>query len=218
MEKSNKKAQIGLGLVRTVFLALLVLAVIGIAMILTVTTLRDVTDDIDRRTSTVTNISTITTLNDTVGTNITGTANLRNCLLTIDTMSVPEAFNGSCAFQVNAANFTVTDCSIEFDTDLDGVSAVCYNNTVVNVTGTFSNSGQEITDVSQNISEGVVEFFDDVPTIFAILVVVVIILAIGIIILVVNRFGGAGGGGGSSFAGGNAVTTGRKEDSTVMGV
>ncbi len=60
----------------------------------------------------------------------------------------------------------------------------------------FTAGSQEEADVNNtilNITRGGADFFDDVPTIFAILVVVVIILAIGIIISVVSRFGGGGG-------------------------
>ena len=102
--KKNKKGQLGLNVVKSVMLALLTLAVIYIAVVLALVSLRD---------------------------------------SNIFTAGSPEE--------------------------------VDVNNTILNIT------------------QGGADFFDDVPTIFAILVVVVIILAIGIIISVVSRFGGTGG-------------------------
>jgi len=57
----------------------------------------------------------------------------------------------------------------------------------------FTAASQEQNDTNNivgNISEGLVDFFGNTTTIFAILVVVVIILAISIIIAAVSRFGG----------------------------
>jgi len=57
----------------------------------------------------------------------------------------------------------------------------------------FTSGSQEQNDTNNivaNISDGLVSFFGNTGTIFAILVVVVIILAISIIIAAVSRFGG----------------------------
>jgi len=59
----------------------------------------------------------------------------------------------------------------------------------------FTSGSQEqndTTNIVNNITDALVDFFSNTTTIFAILVVVVIILAITIIILAVSRFGGQG--------------------------
>ena len=50
--------------------------------------------------------------------------------------------------------------------------------------------------VLNNISGGVVDFFGNAGTWFALLAIVIIILVIAVVIVAVNRFGGSGGGGG----------------------
>ena len=57
----------------------------------------------------------------------------------------------------------------------------------------FTAGSQELNDTTNivnNITSGLVDFFSNTTTIFAILAVVVIILAITIIIVAVTRFGG----------------------------
>jgi len=53
-----------------------------------------------------------------------------------------------------------------------------------------SSEQNDTTSIVGNVTGGLVDFFSNTGTIFAILVVVVIILAITIIILAVRRFGG----------------------------
>ena len=65
-----------------------------------------------------------------------------------------------------------------------------------NIFSTGSQEENDTTNIINNITEGVGDFFENTPTIFAILVVVVIILAISIIIVTVSRFGGGSGSSG----------------------
>ena len=59
-----------------------------------------------------------------------------------------------------------------------------------NIFTSGSTEQNQTTYIVNNISSGLVSFFSNTGTIFAILVVVVIILAISIIIAAVSRFGG----------------------------
>ena len=51
--------------------------------------------------------------------------------------------------------------------------------------------------ILQNITGGVVEFFGNAGTWFALLAIVIIILVIAVVIVAVNRFGGSSGGSGN---------------------
>ena len=61
--------------------------------------------------------------------------------------------------------------------------------------GIFDAGSQELNDTTNivnNITGALTDFFSNTGTIFSILIVVVIILAIAIIIAVISRFGGGG--------------------------
>jgi len=198
--KLNKKGQLGMSLVKTSMIAFLVLSVMAVAIVLSLTELRDVTEKIDLSTGALTTIATSTVVNSTSGAFPTGlSADTRACTLSITTW-----FNSTDAsITYDAGNFTVVGCSI-------GTSATAeagIDGYTVSVNGTFKNANGDVNDVSRNVTSGVTNFFDDTGTIFAILIVVVIILAIAIIITVVSRFGGGEGAGGiSSGSGSNNVS------------
>ena len=182
----NKQGQLGMGTVKAVMIAFLVLSVLALTISLSMIELRDVTEKIDRRAGTLTNVTTSTVVNAT-GTFPTGiTADTRACSLTIT-----EVYNATRpAMTYNTGNFTITGCLIQ--TTGTGLTAGIINHPI-NVTGTFSNANPDTNDLTRNVTTGVNDFFNDTSTIFAILIVIVIILAIAIIISVVSGFGGGGG-------------------------
>lgn len=202
--KFNKKGQIGLNTVRAVMIAFFTLVVLVIAFVLAGVSLRDASDSIDKLTVTFTNTSTSAGVTET-GTNVSGTGNLRNCVLTATQVS-KNGGNASCRDIISAGNYTITNCRITYSGG-DKMCANVYNNTVWNVTGSYQFNGNDITDATTNVTNAFTGFFDDTDTIFNILVAIVIILAIGIAILVVSRFGGAtptgvgSAGSGGSFGG-----------------
>jgi len=166
----------------------------------------------------ITNTSTQTVVNSSTGTNVTGTANLRNCVLTITTASSSTDTNAS----FNAANYTVTKCSI-----VKSAQGNFYNNTVWNITGSYSFNENDATNVLQNVSRGAGGFFNNTSGIFNILFVIVIIGAISIVIAVVTRYGSGGSLGGTPDVGGSSVGVGKGgfrfggkggSSGTVMGV
>ena len=63
-----------------------------------------------------------------------------------------------------------------------------------NVLTTDSYADNQTTNILQNVSSGVSDFFDDTGTWLTLLSVVVIILIIAVVILAVNKFGGGSRG------------------------
>ncbi len=191
----NNKGQLGLGTVKTVFIAFLILAVIAVTIILAMNSLRDVTDKVDRQSVRIDNITSLGVVNET-GSPITGTVGFRNCDLTV--LQVYNQTNGTAPLasgNYSVSEFTdlgVRGCIINFAGEAGEEWE--SNNTVWNVTGSYTYSDPATTNILGNISDASVSFFTNTGTILAILVVVVIILAIAIIIAVVTRFGGEGGG------------------------
>ncbi len=199
----NKKGQIGLEVAKSVFVAFLILAVIAVAIILALTSLRDVTDTIDKTTITIHNLTTSDAVTE-VAQNIPSTSDLRNCVLT-----VIDITNQTGTQIIQSANYTISECTIAFTG-----SDVEENNTEYNITGSYIFSSSTVNNIQSNISNALTSnFFNNTGTIMAILIVIVIILAIAIIVSVVTRFSGVGitGGGGGGKTGGFG-------SDTVMGV
>jgi len=189
-----KKAQLGLNTVKAVMIAFLVISVIGVAIILTLTSVRNVAEDIDTNSVSITNITTDSVVNET-GAYVSGTSTLLNCVL-----SVTGAINQTDSVIISSGNYTTSGCKIVY------AGAGDYNNTVWNITGSYVYSGSNSRNIQSNVSSGVTGFFSNTGTIFSILVVVVIILAIAIIIAVVSRFGGEGITGSSASKGPKTVS------------
>ena len=193
MRKFNNKAQLGLETIKPIMIGFLILSVIAITGILLLVNLRDVTDKIDKSAGSLTNVSTSAQVsNNATFVNVTGLGSLRNCVLTANVVSSTVNATAPCITKIDVGNYSINACSLRF-TSVGLVDAACYNNTIWNVTGSFTSAGQSATNILGNISEGSTTFFDDTGTIFSILIVVVIILAISIIIAVVSRFGSGTG-------------------------
>jgi len=195
----NKQGQLGLDTIKVVMIGFLILSVLAITISLSLVELRDVTEKIDQRSGTLTNVTTSTVVNAT-GAYPTGiTADTRACSLTIT-----EVYNATkTSMTYNTGNFTITGCLIQ--TTGTGLTAGIINHPI-NVTGTFRNANPDTNDLTRNVTTGVNDFFNDTSTIFAILIVIVIILAIALIINVVSRFGGGSGGGMSTESSSTTVT------------
>ena len=197
-----------LNVVKAVVITLLILAVIGIAIMITLPELRDVTESIDSVTVGLVNDTTDTPVNET-GTYVTGTRGLRSCTLTL---SIATNATGTPEDVITAANYTVTGCLITYSSPVSSVTM--FNNSLWNITGSYEYADSGSYYITENISVAIGDFFTNSGTILAILIVVVIILAIAIIIAVVSRFG-SGSGGGGNIGGGSGKSYG---SDTVMGI
>ena len=199
----NKKGILGLDTVKIVMLSLLVLTVIGIAITLSLISLRDVVEKTDVVEEGVTYIETTTLVNSTTAVYITGvTGGTRGCSLS------GGNFTNSTRFLIDPANYTIANCTVIALTA--GMGSGDLNNTVWNYSGTVKYARPDTYNTERNITRGVTGFFSNTGTFFAILVVVVIIALIAIVIMVVTRLGGGGGitsGGGREFG-----------SDTVMGI
>ncbi len=208
----DKRAQLGLGTVKVVMIAFLILTVIAFTIIITLTELVGVTDTIDRDSVNAVNETTNLVVNRSNPLiTIPGTDGRKNCQLSIaNATNATGVCPNSC---IAAGNYTVVGCNLSMSTTSSAEDQKKFENVTWFITGTYTFSNQRTGDIAGNVSKANVSFFNSTGTIFAILVVVVIILAIGIIIAVVTRFGGSssqttgGSGGGKEFG-----------SDTVMGI
>ncbi len=205
----NKRGQLGLDTVKTVMLAFLILAVISVAIILAMTSLRDATEKINKVNTGADN-ETVGPLSSATATDL---AFVQSGTFRNSVCSGHLVTNGTAGSRVlTAANYTLSKsgCAMTLSS-IDNV----FNLTVLNVTYVVIYSDPSTNDIANNMSSALVDFFSNTSTIFAILIVVVIILAIAIIIAVVTRFGE----GGSSGITGGFGKGGKSEGAgTVMGI
>ena len=192
-----------MNVVRAVMILILVIAVLGVATIITLVSIRDVAEDIDRTTVSLTNDTTLSAVNETGISLITiagiDASGILDCTLSPTIVTLENA----TASIVPTTNWIVSaNCTIA---STGGATSANYNGTAWNVTGAFTYSPRNTRSIQGNISEATSDFFGNTGTFFAILVVVVIILAIAIIITVVSGFGGGRIGGGRG-AGAGSIT------------
>jgi hypothetical protein len=199
----NKKGALGLDTAKDVMLWFLVLAVLGIAIMLALTSLMPSVEDIDKSTTRYDN-ETFTGLTAVVQ-NLSGSVGRINAVCTIHAIQNVTL--------VDAGNFTLSgsNCLIRnttLVTDYSGAGAE------FNITYSVTYANPETRGIVQNVSGALTNnFFDQTGTIFAILIVVVIMFAIGLIIYVVTRFS-TGSGVGASVGG----SKGEYGSDTVMGI
>ncbi len=196
----EKKGQLDLPTVQAFIVLLLILGVIAIAMFVGLTALsdtsviarKDVTNNTGFTNLSVTVNSTGSVIpapiaalgTDTSGYTYTGFLAFNG---TGNSVQPKTPFNANGTMLINVGNFTVnSDGSIT--TTLNGV----INGSAMNLTisGFTATKSSDAVLVSQNVTSGVTEFFNDIPTALNILGVVVIILAVLLIILAVRRFEG----------------------------
>lgn len=192
----DKKAVLGINTVKAFIIGILAIAVIAIAIIIVL--------------SAISSDSII----DSIGTTIDGGEVVNESVAvlnhTVVDMSVSPFNKVDCEVTsvINATGFEALDpmnftfasgCSIVLNTSLDTTSN--YNGTAISVSYRYNYVDiPNIKNVTNDVSDGVVEFFSNSSTFFTLLAVVVIILIIAIVIIAVNRFGGnaegsVGGGG-----------------------
>ena len=123
--------------------------------------LRDVVDD-KSMAGTLTNITSNVNITEALSTSypntISGIGTVRSCALSVTTVT---PFNTSTSVNIiNSGNYTVTGCYISFDS-VSAVDAGRYNQTLWNVTGTYSyktdslayNASGSVMESKSNISE-----------------------------------------------------------------
>jgi len=189
----RKKGQLGLNTVISVAVAILFLAVITIAIFLTLTALKESDVAKESKSGTANNQSTIVVMNESTEPIILQAyTNYTDYEPTCTIAHVLNATNNVVIGSNNySTNTTFGGCEVAPATGI-GLSV---NNTIWTISYTFNYKDNSKTqDITYNISTGLTTFFNSTGTIFSILVVVVIILAITLIILAVRRFGGGSGG------------------------
>ena len=183
MKTQNRNGVLGLETAKQVMVTFLVLAVTGIAILLSLTALNTgIGDTIDTSTKIVHEY------NETPAwINITGyelaEVNSSNSAYVITELwnTTTDVLIVSTDYSVNTSGWLFNDSVSEYSTNSYDVNVSYY------YTYTYDNGRTD--QIVGNVSAGLVTFFGSTGTIFSILIVVVIILAISIIIWAVGRFG-----------------------------
>jgi hypothetical protein len=208
----DKRGVLGLDIVRVAFILIMIIAVLAVAIPLTLVSLRQSTDLVAR--NTVVFNATLTTVDEN-GEYITGTQYLRDCQASL-TLIVNATDNANIY-----SNASAWDQDTTYNCLIKATDAGVFNNTNWIVTGTYNYAIYAPTAIAGNITTAQTAFFSNTATIYSILIVVVVILAIAIIIALVMRFRGGGGEsfGGMSLGSGNiSIRRGGSGSGTLMGV
>ncbi len=190
MEFKDKKAVLGLDTAKLFILAILALVIISVVTLIVLDSVGDITPT--QFGGSIKNITTATVMNETGAYVSNIPATKLDCFLTI-TEVWGNATLGTTSKKLDSANYTVSGCQII------GTPSASYNNSIWNITGTFTNSSNEKI-IVYNTSTAMSQFFNDVGTWFTLIGVVIIILIIAVVIVVINRFGTNEG---NAFAGSN---------------
>jgi len=180
MRQNYKKSILGLNTVKAFIVVLLSLSIIAIITLVVLGTFVNL--NVQTGYTSIAGQTTTTVMN-TTATYVASTNS--NCKLSVS--SITNSTGSACS----SGNYTVSGCTITGS----GASGGC-NNSVWLVTGSYTDS-QAVTSITQNTSSGIIQFFTNSATFFALLGVVVIILIISLVVVVVNRFGGEAGMGSS---------------------
>jgi len=183
MKTQNRNGILGLETAKAVMVTFLVLAVIGIATILCLTSLNDgVGDTIDN----VAHAQTNTVTNET-GAYINNTGyTLSGYNTTWSSITVTGVWNYTDGFVITSDNYSLSSVGVLTNATTDTFNPVNLSYTYVH---SYTEDTGRTDNIVGNVTGGLVTFFGSTGTIFSILIVVVIILAISIIIWAVGRFG-----------------------------
>jgi len=209
MKIMDKKGVLGLDTVKAVMLGFLILAALGIAIMLALSSLTTTVESIDKTTRGVINETTTEGVSDSNLTSLfyAPSEAYRGAVCTNRVYTNSSTGDLVIINSTNLANVTNSGCSFT-----GGADGELFGNDTWNVSYSVTYSNPSANDISKNISSALTDdFFNQTGTIFAILIVVVIILSIAIIIAVVIRFGegagvSTGGGGGGGGFGSNTLS------------
>ncbi len=177
----DKKGVIGLKTIEMVFLGFMIVAIIGVAIVLSTSSLIDVEERLNRQSNTV--------LGEDGGyINETGYDLDDSSATGFTNPSITSAFNTTSGAVIQSGNWTLLTNGTVLNATSQTWGNVTFNYTYQIISG-------DARAISGNTSGGLVDFFENTSTILSILAVVVIILAIAIIIFVIKRFSGGSPGG-----------------------
>ena len=180
----KKKAVLGLDTAKLFIIAILALVIVSVVVLIVL----DELDDIQPNAfgGTLANTTTSTVVNVTYVTYPTGlSSSSPDCILTIS-----AATNASTGDLIPTTNYTIDGCSISCPST--AASCYKYNNSLWNISGTYTTSSQSKVMV-YNTSGAISEFFEETGTWFTLIGIIIIILIIAVVIVVINRFGTGGG-------------------------
>ncbi len=185
MDIKNRNGVLGLDTVKAVMIIFLTLAVVGVSVILALTSLQGpVSQSIDSSTANAQVNNELGAYLNTTGYTLSG---YNSTWSSIQIISVYANISGT-SYLVPSTNYTISSSGVLTNATLVP-SASEYNNAKVSYSYNYLYDNGRTNAIVGNVSEGIVTFFGSAGTIFSILVVVVIIMSISIIIWAVGKFG-----------------------------
>ena len=177
----EKKAVLGLDTAKLFVLAILVLTIISVITLIVLDSMSDVQGNAYG--GALSNATTLTSVNSTSVAYPKGlSSSSLDCVLTVTAVT-----NASDGLLIPSTNYSIIDCTISCTED----SCELYNNSLWNISGTFTNSSASKV-ITYNTSSAISAFFSDAGTWFTLIGVVIVILIIAVVIVVVNRMGTGG--------------------------
>lgn len=176
INKINKKGQVGLDTSKAVMYSLMTLTIIAVALIILISTLKN--SNVASNTGTLSQVDTVTAVAHAA--RPLSQQGLEDC-----TATVIEARNATSLTLIPATNYTVSACTILYNTGQGNANGFNNSNWQVNYTATFNSYSL----ISNNVTGGISGFFANTTIWFALLGVVIIILIIAVVIFAVNSFG-----------------------------
>jgi len=194
MISMNKKANLGKGMeaITAFFVAILIIGVIGFALIIVIGNLGESSTDA------------LPTLTDGNGTRMNETltsvnrtgVNFAVSTLTSPVCTIIRVDNQTGGIEIDSGNYSQTGCNIKTSIALDGDNNAGFNNTLWNVTYTYTFKSPDAKNSLQNITAGSATFFSNAGTWFtllSVLIIILIVIAVVAIVVVVGRNKGASG-------------------------
>ena len=182
----QKKGQVGFDTGKAVILAVMGLGIVAFISIIVLATMKDTS--IAANTGSGAAVETMTTITEIAES--FAAASAEDC-----SAAVIEARNSTGLALISASNYTVSGCTIRYNTAQGNPSGFNNSNWQVNFTFTFN----QFANIQRNISFAEASFFSNTTVWFGLLAIVVIVLIISIVLIVVSRFGGSSGGQGRAL-------------------
>jgi len=177
----DKKGQLNLELVKSVLITVLILGITAITLFLVIVPLLSTESAIEVQNGVIANNTKLATLfNSTSNLSIVSALNCK--ILSV------YVINSSTGYSISAGNYTFDGCNIVATAAV--TSNPLVNNTLINVTGTYTYDNTYATDIVNNVTGGTTNFFTYVPTVFTVLGVAILIGFVALIIYAISRFSG----------------------------
>jgi len=185
MKIEQRNGVLGLETAKQVMIAFLILAITGVAIILSLTALNDsVGNTIDNEAFSLSTINETESWVNSTGYTLSGYNSTWSGISITALWNATDGGVGNYNLSLGLGNASVSSLGI-----VTNATTTEYDNVSLSYSYTYTHDTNKVGSIVGNVSGGVETFFASTGTIFSILIVIIIILAISIIIWAVGRFG-----------------------------